>query len=224
MPENQEPNISLNDQNTFPGRAKPNKDDADTRSLGDQVTVTGGRGVANPKGLGDQATFGGAGGDDAYLDDDMEVVDLEARYKIERTLGKGGMGEVLLATDTRLDRKVAIKRILSDSARRKTAVNRFLTEAKLNHPNIVQIYDYGRAKDGPFLIMEYVETSLLERCRDGALPSDQASILRPQPEQTNLRHSAIFLEPLLPNLRQTFLPNTRQFLVHHVYQSSCNEV
>jgi hypothetical protein len=54
-----------------------------------------------------------------------------------------------------------------------------LTEAKaiaaLNHPNVVQIYDYGRAADGPFLIMEYVDgSSLLDRCRDGALPLEQA--------------------------------------------------
>jgi serine/threonine protein kinase len=59
------------------------------------------------------------------------------------------------------------------------AVSRFLTEAKaiaaLNHPNIVQIYDYGRANDGPFLIMEYVDGgSLLERCLVGALPLDEA--------------------------------------------------
>ena len=84
------------------------------------------------------------------------------------------MGEVLLATDTRLERKVAIKRILGKAARSKTAVNRFLTEAKsvaaINHPNIVQIHDYGRDKQGPFLIMEYVAgESLLERCQQGAI-------------------------------------------------------
>jgi formylglycine-generating enzyme required for sulfatase activity len=178
MPDNKDPDARVSDHNTLGGQAEANPEDPDTRSLGDQATIVGGRGVANPKSLGDQATFGGTGGDDDCLDDDMEVVDLEARYKIERTLGKGGMGEVLLATDTRLDRKVAIKRILGDSTRSKTAVNRFLTEAKsiaaLNHPNVVQIYDYGRAKDGPFLIMEYVETSLLDRCRDGALPLEQA--------------------------------------------------
>jgi len=59
------------------------------------------------------------------------------------------------------------------------AVNRFLTEAKsiaaINHPNIVQIYDYGRANDGPFLVMEFVDGgSLLDRCRDGALPLGDA--------------------------------------------------
>ncbi|MDA1252754.1 MAG: protein kinase, partial [Planctomycetota bacterium] len=109
----------------------------------------------------------------------MEVVDLSARYTIEGVLGKGGMGEVLLATDTRLGRKVAIKRMLGDAANSRTAVSRFLTEAKsiaaLNHPNIVQIYDYGRASDGPFLIMEFVKgSSLLDKCREGAIPLDEA--------------------------------------------------
>ena len=98
---------------------------------------------------------------------------------MDGTLGKGGMGEVLLATDTRLERKVAIKRMLGDAANSRTAVSRFLTEAKsiaaLNHPNIVQIYDYGRASDGPFLIMEFVEgSSLLDKCSEGAIPLDEA--------------------------------------------------
>jgi hypothetical protein len=55
----------------------------------------------------------------------------------------------------------------------------FLTEAKsiaaLNHPNIVQIHDYGRDEDGPFLIMEYVDGgSLLEKCKEGALELAEA--------------------------------------------------
>ena len=154
----------------------------DYQSLGDENTFDGGESDSNrePQSLGDEATFGGDAGyvDDAF-DDDMEIVDLAARYTTEGTLGKGGMGEVLLATDTRLEGKVAIKRILGSAARSKTAVNRFLTEAKsiaaLNHPNIVQIYDYGRAKDGPFLIMEYVEgSSLLNKCREGAIPLEEA--------------------------------------------------
>ena len=109
----------------------------------------------------------------------MEIQDLQARYTNEGLLGKGGMGEVLLATDQRLKRKVAIKRMLGNAAGSQTAVSRFLTEAQsmadINHPNIVSIHDHGRAKDGPFLIMEYVEGgSLLDLCRAGALPADQA--------------------------------------------------
>jgi serine/threonine protein kinase/formylglycine-generating enzyme required for sulfatase activity len=157
-----------------------NTDDQD-RSLGDAATFAGSsKRRSEDASLGDERTLGG--GDAAGIDtvfDDIEVVDLAARYKTEGTLGRGGMGEVLLAVDTRLDRKVAIKRILGEAARSKTAVSRFLTEAKaiaaLNHPNVVQIYDYGRAADGPFLIMEYVDgSSLLDRCRDGALPLEQA--------------------------------------------------
>jgi serine/threonine protein kinase/formylglycine-generating enzyme required for sulfatase activity len=151
---------SLGDQNTFPAEAKPSPKDFDTRSLGDQATFAG-------ENIGDA------------IDDGIEIVDIAARYQIEKTLGKGGMGEVLLATDTRLDRQVAIKRIRGESNRSKTAVNRFLTEAKaiaaLSHPNIVHINDYGRDKEGPFLIMEYVDGgSLLDRCREGAIPNDQA--------------------------------------------------
>jgi serine/threonine protein kinase len=155
----QDDGLSLGGEATFAGRAQRPRADA---SLGDERTL--------------------GGGDAAAIDtvfDDIEVIDLAGRYKTEGTLGRGGMGEVLLALDTRLDRKVAIKRILGEAARSKTAVSRFLTEAKaiaaLNHPNVVQIYDYGRASDGPFLIMEYVDgNSLLDRCRDGALPLEQA--------------------------------------------------
>ncbi|MCS5642052.1 MAG: serine/threonine protein kinase, partial [Dehalococcoidia bacterium] len=85
----------------------------------------------------------------------------------------------ILATDTRLNRKVAIKRIIGKAARSKTAVQRFLTEAQsmaeLSHTNIVQIYDYGRATDGPFLIMECVQGgSLLEKCKAGPIELDEA--------------------------------------------------
>ena len=129
--------------------------------------------------LGDGVTFSDANIDDEMFDDGMEVVDLSTRYNEEGVLGKGGMGEVVRATDTRLGRKVAIKRILGKAARSKTAVQRFLTEAKsmaeLNHPNIVQIYDYGRSTAGPFLIMECVEGgSLLDKCKAGPIELDEA--------------------------------------------------
>ncbi|MCH1441294.1 MAG: protein kinase, partial [Rubripirellula sp.] len=108
------------------------------------------------------------------FDETMEVVDLESRWKLGKVLGKGAMGEVHLATDMRLDRKVAVKRMLGSEVANSTSVQRFLTEAKsiaaLNHPSIVQIYDYGQTKDGPYLIMEYVEGgSLADRCAAGRI-------------------------------------------------------
>ena len=149
--------------------------DLSERSLSDGHTL--GDTAANS--LGDQHTLGDAKVADELFDDGMKLEDLSERYTEERVLGKGGFGEVILATDTRLGRKVAIKRIQGKAARSKTAVQRFLTEAQsiagLNHNNIVQIYDYGRAVDGPFLIMECVAGgSLLDQCRKGAIEPDEA--------------------------------------------------
>jgi len=146
------------------------------KSLGDEHTMGGDTDVNS---LGDASTMGDANIDDDLLDDGIKLEDLSERYTEEGVLGKGGMGEVLLATDTRLNRKVAIKRILGKAARSKTATQRFLTEAQsiaaLNHNNIVQIYDYGRSTDGPFLIMECVQGgSLLDKCKEGPIELEEA--------------------------------------------------
>jgi len=158
---------------TLDGDAKA---DPAGQSLGDGATM-GGDTAAHS--LGDQSTFGDANVDDELFDDEMKLEDLSERYTEEGVLGKGGMGEVILATDTRLNRKVAIKRIIGKAARSKTAVARFLTEAQsmaeLSHPNIVQIHDYGRSIDGPFLIMECIQGgSLLEKCKAGPIELDEA--------------------------------------------------
>ncbi|MCS5642456.1 MAG: serine/threonine protein kinase, partial [Dehalococcoidia bacterium] len=150
--------------------------DSAEQSLGDGHTMGG---DTSAHSLGDQSTFGDANADDGFFDDGMELVDLSTRYTEEGVLGKGGFGEVMLATDMRLNRKVAIKRIQGEAARSKTAVQRFLNEAQsiacLNHNNIVQIYDYGRSTDGPFLIMECVQGgSLLDQCRKGPIELDEA--------------------------------------------------
>lgn len=163
----------------FHGMAKETE-----KSLGDEQTRLRGKGPAGEpdtaRSLGDSQTLiGGIAEDAASLDETLELTDLAARYSILKALGQGGMGEVLLASDNRLKRQVAIKRIRGEQARSRAAVQRFLTEAQaiaaLNHPNIVQVYDYGRDQDGPFLIMEYVDgQSLLERCRDNPLPPEEA--------------------------------------------------
>ena len=139
-----------------------------------------------PHSLGDQSTAGDIGSsvsdlDDlgVGLDDDLEIVDLEARYEIRDTLGRGGMGEVFRAADRRLGRDVAIKRLRDELGASRQAAERFLTEAKsiaaLNHFNIVQIFDYGRASDGPFIVMEYVGGgSLAETLAEGRLEQTTA--------------------------------------------------
>ena len=123
--------------------------------------------------------------DEPQFDETMEFVVLETRWKLGKVLGKGAMGEVLLATDTRLEREVAVKRMLGSEVDNATSVKRFLTEAKsiaaLNHPSIVQIYDYGQTQDGPYLIMEYVDGgSLADRCAKGRLPKAEALSLASQ--------------------------------------------
>src|SRR5882672_6556520 len=86
------------------------------------------------------------------------------RYNIERTLGKGAMGVVYEGIDPRLGRRVAIKTILKSHLDEDTAKDysmRFVREAqavaRLNHPNIVQVYDFGEEGDIAYLVMEFIK-------------------------------------------------------------------
>src|SRR6267378_3239090 len=85
------------------------------------------------------------------------------RYQLERVLGKGAMGIVYEALDPKLHRKVAIKTILINQLDEETAKDfsmRFVREAhavaRLNHPNIVQVYDFGEEGDMAYLVMEFI--------------------------------------------------------------------
>ena len=86
---------------------------------------------------------------------------IEQRYRLDRLLGAGGMSEVWLAEDNRLSRWVAVK-ILRDSlaGREDELVDTLLQEARvvarLQHPNIVAVYDFGTHEGHHFLVMEYV--------------------------------------------------------------------
>jgi len=84
---------------------------------------------------------------------------IEGKYRLERLIGKGGMGAVYQATDLRLDRNVAIKIMLGSMFGDPLALRRFereaRTSARLNHPNIIAIYDYGAiGSEGAYLVME----------------------------------------------------------------------
>ena len=100
-------------------------------------------------------------------------------YRILERLGVGGMGEVFLAYDERLDRKVAIKRIRPEGGVPAERRERFRREARiaarLSHPSIVHIYDVIAEGDTDFIVMEYVEGDNLRRLlRSGPLEVDQA--------------------------------------------------
>jgi serine/threonine protein kinase len=108
------------------------------------------------------------------------------RYRLERRLGVGGMATVQLALDTRLERRVAVKLLAEHLAQDANFVSRFrreaLAAARLVHPNIVQVFDFGadEASGRPFIVMEWVDgPSCAEILRElGRLePADAVSIL-----------------------------------------------
>jgi len=109
------------------------------------------------------------------------------RYQVQRLLGAGAMGSVVLAEDPRIKRKVAIKLVKLDSVRneadRHEFLMRFQREAEvsglLNHPGIVAIYDVGEEEgQGPFLAMEYVAGKPLDSLIKAATPMPMKEKLR----------------------------------------------
>jgi len=98
-----------------------------------------------------------------------------SHYKVLEKIGEGGMGEVFLAQDTTLDRKVALKFLPEEMQQDATARKRFLREAKsaaaLDHPFICHIHELGEAEGKSFISMEYVQgTTLREKLTEGPLP------------------------------------------------------
>ncbi|MGH9872472.1 MAG: protein kinase domain-containing protein [Pyrinomonadaceae bacterium] len=84
-----------------------------------------------------------------------------SHYRIVSKIGAGGMGEVYLAQDTKLDRKVALKVLPADVASNRDRMERFVREAKaaagLSHPNIAQIFEIGEDNGTYFIAMEFVD-------------------------------------------------------------------
>jgi serine/threonine-protein kinase len=87
------------------------------------------------------------------------------RYEIRAKIGEGGMGEVYLAQDTKLDRKVALKILPADLAANHDRMRRFVQEAKaasaLNHPNIITIYEIDETDSGHFIATEFIDGETL---------------------------------------------------------------
>ncbi len=127
-------------------------------------------------------------------------VALGDRYLIQRELGRGGMGRVMLAVDTRLERMVAVKFVLIDSARNQSTVGKlnemFLIEARLgarlSHPNIAAVFDFGIHNESiPYTVFEYIAGKNLRSVvtKHGRLPmSEVLAFLGPIAEALDFAH------------------------------------
>jgi serine/threonine-protein kinase len=102
------------------------------------------------------------------------------RYEIVRAIGRGGMGVVYLAQDTKLNRYIAIKRLLISSKNRTNEQRRFLREAQtiasLGHIHIVNIYDIGQDEFGYYITMEYIGGPTLGDSSENVSPPSSVTL------------------------------------------------
>src|SRR5688572_11832981 len=105
-----------------------------------------------------------------------------SHYKIVSKIGAGGMGEVYLAHDTKLDRKVAIKFLHDELSRDEDKLNRFVQEAKaasgLNHPNILTVYEIGEVDGKNYIATELIDGQTLREHLSQKEPLSLNTILK----------------------------------------------
>jgi serine/threonine protein kinase/tetratricopeptide (TPR) repeat protein len=102
------------------------------------------------------------------------------RYEIRSLLGAGGMGEVYLAQDTRLERTVALKILPAEVTSHQQRIHRFIQEARaasaLSHPNVAHIYELEEAEGCHFIVMEYVKGQTLRQFMESKRMSVQEAL------------------------------------------------
>ncbi len=117
----------------------------------------------------------------------LDAAPLQGRYEIEKELGRGGIGAVFLARDTKLhSRLVVVKVLLGDVAQDAWVYKKFLQEVealtRIEHPNIVGILDSGELPDGkPFIVMQYVDgVTLRSQIKTEGMRLELVAVLIPQ--------------------------------------------
>jgi len=107
-----------------------------------------------------------------------EKAGVVGKYRVVRKLGEGGMGVVYEAENTFTGKRVAIKRLHPQLLADQRSVERFIREARVaarvRHPNVVDLYDVDSDRDGPFLVMEYLEGESLASYLEHGRPSLRA--------------------------------------------------
>src|SRR2546421_10093293 len=105
------------------------------------------------------------------MEESLPIKTTIAHYRLISKLGAGGMGEVYLAQDTRLGRKVALKLLPAKFTQDADRVRRFEQEARaasnLNHPNIITIYEIGQVDDLHFMATEFIDGQTLRGRMNG---------------------------------------------------------
>lgn len=133
------------------------------------------------------------------------------RYALEKELGRGGVGEVLLAKDTQLERWVAVKRIHMDMGesgkRAQFAVNEAKLLASLQHPNIVTVYDILDHDGDVLMVMEYLSGYTLEELKDPLYVEDFVQVAKQSLNGLGAAHSIglIHLDIKPTNIMLTWL-------------------
>ena len=135
----------------------------DDLSLGEFKTMTGKGSAPEPPSVGNLQTMTA----EAAAREEQAVsagTPLAERYEVGEEIGRGGFAVVFKARDRKLDRVVAVKRLLADKAtgpQARQTIERFTREAcaiaGLNHRNIVQVYDHDQDDEGHYIVMELVE-------------------------------------------------------------------
>jgi serine/threonine protein kinase len=120
---------------------------------------------------------------------------IQGRYELVERLGTGGMGEVWLARDSRLEREVAIKFLSAHVAGDPETLVRFFAEAqsvaRIQHPSVVTVLDFGEVDDVPYLVMEHVPGGSLSDLTDGdpLLPERALEVIAPVAGAAGAAHS-----------------------------------